>query len=164
MGHFLGTGGFSLLEMDGVLRLLVAAILGMALGFERSVAGKHAGMRTYALVSLGSCLFVIVGTIASYELSFFSGINPLQIAGSVVLGIGFIGTGLAAFRGTQNQPVEITTASGIWVAAGIGMAAGFGLYTLGIATTLIAIVIFSVFMRIEHHIRVRYGERESEYL
>ena len=75
---------------------------GDLLGLERSIAGKHAGMRTYALVSLGSCLFVIVGTLASYQLSIFSGINPLQIAGSIVIGIGFIGSGLA-FMGGQKQ-------------------------------------------------------------
>ncbi len=144
----------SSLEIEYSCRLLAAAVLGMALGLERSLAGKHAGMRTYAMVSLGSALFVILGTLAAYELSIFSGVNPLQIAGSVVIGIGFIGSGLAAFKGDH---VEVTTVSGIWVVAAIGMAAGFGFYILAVAGTIIALLIFSIFSRFERIMRVRYG-------
>src|SRR5581483_7779889 len=116
--------------------------LGCFMGLERSIAGKHAGMRTYALVSLGSALFVGVGMTASFQLSMFSGINPLQIASNVVLGVGFIGAGLAVFRG--EHPVELTTASGLWVAAGIGMACGFGLYSVAVATTILGVLILSI--------------------
>src|SRR5665213_1633287 len=89
-------------------RLVLAAVLGACLGIERSIAGKHAGMRTYALVSMGSALFVMISVLASYQLSDFSGVNPLQVASNVVLGVGFLGTGLAVFRG--EHPVELTTA------------------------------------------------------
>ena len=67
-------------ETHFVGALVIAALLGAVLGIERSIAGKHAGMRTYALVSMGSCLFVVVGTLASLELSFFSSVNPLALA------------------------------------------------------------------------------------
>ncbi|MBY0473025.1 MgtC/SapB family protein [Patescibacteria group bacterium] len=144
----------SALEITYSSRLLVAALLGMAVGLERSLAGKHAGMRTYAMVSLGSALFVALGTLASYELSIFSGINPLAIAGSVVVGIGFIGSGLAAFKGDH---IEVTTASGIWVVAAVGMTAGFGLYILAVAGTVVSLLIFSVFSRLERVMRIRYG-------
>jgi len=140
-------------------RILAAAILGGLLGLERSIAGKHAGMRTYALVSMGSALFVGIGVIASFQLSLFSGINPLQIAGNVVLGVGFIGAGLAVFRG--EHPVELTTASGLWVAAGIGMACGFGLYLLAAGTALLGMVIFTVIARLEYHISKRFGTRHE---
>ena len=133
----------------------MSVVLGALLGVERSIAGKHAGMRTYALVSLGSALFVIMGTMASYQLSFFAGVNPLQIAGSVVIGIGFIGSGLAVFRG--EHPVELTTASGIWVVAGVGMACGFGFYSLATAATILGILVFSVLLRIENSLRKKYG-------
>src|SRR6185312_17249039 len=116
------------IQLSLVGRLLIAAILGSMLGLERTLAGKHAGMRTYALVSMGSSLFVIAGTLASFELSMFSAVNPLVVAANVVLGVGFLGTGLAMFKG--EHPVELTTAAGLWLAAGVGMAAGFGLYTL----------------------------------
>lgn len=142
-------------ESTFVSSLVFAAILGALLGLERSIAGKHAGMRTYALVSLGSCLFVAVGSIASYQMAMFTGINPLQIASNVVVGIGFIGAGLAVFRG--DHPVELTTASGLWVAAGVGMACGFGLFTIAFAATVIAIIVFSVFLKIENAIRKRFG-------
>jgi putative Mg2+ transporter-C (MgtC) family protein len=142
-------------ETTFISGLVISALLGALLGLERSIAGKHAGMRTYALVSMGSCLFVIVGSLASYEMSLFAGINPLQIASNVVVGIGFIGAGLAVFRG--DHPVELTTASGLWVAAGVGMACGFGFYAIATAATIIAIIVFSVFLKLENSIRKRFG-------
>ena len=148
-------------ESSFIWSLVIAALLGALLGLERSIAGKHAGMRTYALVSLGSCLFVVIGTLSSTELAFFVGTNPLQIAGSIVIGIGFIGAGLSALRG---EHAELTTASGIWVAAGIGMACGFGLYMLGFAATVIALAVFSLFLKVENKVRASWGvntEKES---
>jgi putative Mg2+ transporter-C (MgtC) family protein len=145
-------------QLSLLVPLVVAAGLGLVLGLERTLAGKHAGMRTYAMVSLGSALFSLVGVLASYQLAVFSGINPLQIAASIVIGIGFIGTGLAAFRG--DHPVELTTASGIWVASAIGMACGFGMYTLAVGTTIIAVVILSVLLRIENGLRRKYDIRD----
>ena len=142
-------------ENEFVWRLVVATLLGALFGLERSLAGKHAGMRTYAMVSMGSALFVCLGTLASFQLSMFAGINPLQIAGSIVIGVGFMGYGLAGFRG--EHPVELTTASGIWVVAGIGMAAGFGLFGLAIAATVLGILVFSLFARLEHRLRARFG-------
>ena len=143
------------LESEFIWRLVVATLLGSIFGLERSLAGKHAGMRTYALVSVGSALFVSLGTLASFQLSMFPGINPLQIAGSIVIGIGFMGYGLAGFRG--EHPVELTTASGIWVVAGIGMAAGFGLFALATSATVLGMLVFSVFAKLEHALRTRFG-------
>jgi putative Mg2+ transporter-C (MgtC) family protein len=130
------------------------------LGLERSLAGKHAGMRTYALVSLGSALFTLLGVLASYDMSFMSGINPLQLAGSVIIGIGFIGSGLSVFRG--EHPVELTTATGVWLAAGIGMACGFGYYLLAAAATLLGLIIFTFFFRIETALQRRFGYQGRE--
>jgi putative Mg2+ transporter-C (MgtC) family protein len=128
------------------------------MGINRSLAGKHAGMRTFALVSLGSCVFTVISTLSSFELSSFAAVNPLQIAGSVVIGIGFIGTGLAAFRGEQ---VELTTASGVWVVAGIGMACGFGFYIIATAATVLSLVVFSGLSHVEHWMQVRFGGNRS---
>jgi len=147
------------IESEFVWRLIVAAVLGAIIGIERSIAGKHAGMRTYALVALGSCLFSVVGLLASFQLSIFPSINPLQIAGSVVIGIGFIGSGLAVFRG--EHPVELTTATGIWVAAGVGMAAGFGQYWLALTAAILTVLIFSFLLKLENYFRHRYGTREE---
>jgi len=144
------------LELAFVWRLLIAVVLGGLMGLERSIAGKHAGLRTYALVSLGSCLFVIAGTLASVELSAFSGINPLVVASAIVTGIGFIGAGLAAFHGAT--PGELTTAAGLWVVAAVGMACGFGLFYLALATAALSVVILSLLGSFEHAMRVRFGK------
>jgi putative Mg2+ transporter-C (MgtC) family protein len=143
------------LEFALAWRLVLAAAFGAALGLERSLAGKHAGMRTYALVSLGSAMFVILGNLASeMMLGAFPGVNPLQIAGSVVLGVGFLGTGLSVFRG--DHPVELTTAAGLWVAAGVGMAAGFGFTLLALCGAILAVILLSVFLHVENSIRSAY--------
>ena len=137
------------------INLILATLLGALLGTERSIAGKHAGMRTYALVSLGSCLFVVVEALVSADLVQVVGFNPLQIAGSIVIGIGFIGSGLSGFRG--DHPSELTTASGIWLVAGIGMACGFGLYTLALTAALLGILIFSLLLKFENALRKKFG-------
>ncbi|HUD02590.1 MAG TPA: MgtC/SapB family protein [Candidatus Paceibacterota bacterium] len=141
-----------------VWRLLVAAVLGALLGLERSLAGKHAGMRTYALVSMGSALFVMTGVLASYQLSSFTGINPLQVAANVVLGVGFLGTGLAMFHG--EHPVELTTAAGLWVAAGIGMTTGFGFELLALGGAVLALLILTLLNPFENIMRTKYGTEE----
>ena len=142
--------------MEVITRLIVAAVLGACMGLERSLSGKHAGMRTYALVSLGSCLFTVAGLVASYQLVAFSGVNPLQIAASVVIGIGFIGSGLAL---RTEHAAEITTASGIWLAAAVGMTAGFGYFAVALASAVLGLLIFSVLSKLENRLRRRYGSK-----
>lgn len=142
-----------------VWRLIVAALLGVLFGFERTLAGKHAGMRTYALVSLGSCLFVVSSILSAFDLSIFPGVNPLYIAASVVVGIGFIGAGLSGLRlpGQNGEHPELTTATGVWVAAGIGMAVGFGLYSVAVSATILGVLIFWLFAKFERRIQQRWG-------
>jgi putative Mg2+ transporter-C (MgtC) family protein len=144
----------SSIEIEVVSRLIVSAVLGACMGLERSLAGKHAGMRTYALVSLGSCLFTVAGLVASYQLTSFNGTNPLQIAGSIVIGIGFIGSGLAL---RAEHAAEITTASGIWLVAAIGMTAGFGYFAVALAAAVLGVLIFSALSKVESRLRRRFG-------
>ncbi len=152
---YLGDPGTAF-ELIAVWRVAVAAILGALLGIERSLAGKHAGMRTFSLVALGSALFVITGVLL--ELGNIAGaLDPARIAAAVVMGIGFIGSGIAFLHSSNDHPGEITTAAGIWVAAGIGVAAGFGFYTLATAVTLLSVTIFSVLLKAENTLRARYG-------
>lgn len=142
------------LESEMLWRVVIAAVLGTVLGLERSLSGKHAGMRTYALVTLGASLFTATGIIASFQYSAFVGVSPLALAGFVVVGVGFIGAGLSSIQGEHR---ELTTASGIWVAAGVGVAAGFGLFKLAVGATVLGILIFSVLAKIEHRLRVHWG-------
>ena len=146
----------SSIEMEVITRLVVAAVLGACMGLERSLAGKHAGMRTYALVSLGSALFTVAGLVASYQLTDFTSVNPLQIAASIVIGIGFIGSGLAL---RTEHAAEITTASGIWRGAAVGMTAGFGYFAVALAATVLGLLIFSVLSKVENRLRGRFGNK-----
>ena len=124
------------------VRLLVAMLCGLLVGTERILASKTAGMRTYALVSLGSALFVVISeTIISIH-GLGANVDPLHMAGQIVTGIGFLGAGLIIVR--KEHLVGATTASGIWVAAGIGIAAGFGLFWLSIIATILMLCIFLV--------------------
>jgi putative Mg2+ transporter-C (MgtC) family protein len=145
-----------LLESDMVWRIAGAALLGACLGFERSLQGKQAGMRTYALTALGAALFSTVGLYLSAQYAEFSGVNPLMLAGYVIVGIGFIGSGLSAMHGDH---AELTTATGVWVAAGIGIAAGFGLWGMALGAAILGILVFSVLAKFEHSLRVRWGNR-----
>jgi len=142
-------------ESDASLRIILSAVLGAMLGLERSIAGKHAGMRTYGLVSIGSCLFTVAGVIAAQHFSIFPSVNPLQLASSVIIGIGFVGAGLSMFR--DNHPVELTTAAGIFVASGVGIAIGFGLVWLSVVTVIVSLIMFRVLSRLECSVQKRFG-------
>ena len=134
-----------------IIRLFISLLLGLVIGTERVWAHKTAGMRTYALVSMGSALFVIV---SNEMVNFFIGIpglNPLMIVAQIVVGVGFIGTGLIFSK--DNKLMGLTTATGLWVSAGIGMAAGFGLFKIAIIATIFTLFIFIVLWFLEQQIK-----------
>ena len=133
------------------VRLFVALLLGMVIGTERVWAHKTAGMRTYALVSMGSALFVIVSGEMVNAYSSFSGMNPLMIVAQIVVGVGFLGTGLIFTK--ENKLMGMTTATALWVSAGIGMAAGFGLFSIAIIATILTLFIFIVLWFLEEQLR-----------
>lgn len=143
-------------SIDIILRLGIATLLGMSLGIERAVAGKTAGMRTYALVSMGAALFVLISLMAPqiYAALFahdMVSIDPVRIAAQVVVGIGFIGAGLIIFRDAQVR--GLTTAAGLWVSAGIGLSAGYGLYVLALSATVLTLLVFTVMWFVEYEIK-----------
>ncbi len=108
---------------------MVALLLGAAVGLERERRGHGAGFRTMAMVSVGACLFTLLGA----ELFRGPGTDPTRIAAQVVTGIGFLGAG--AILRDQGNIRGLTTAATIWVVAAIGMAAGFGAYVLAAGCT-----------------------------
>jgi putative Mg2+ transporter-C (MgtC) family protein len=142
MENFLNIG-----TLDIALRLFVALLLGMIIGTERVWAHKTAGMRTYALVSMGSALFVIVSNEIVKMYTGFPGTNPLMIISQIVIGVGFIGTGLIFTR--DSKLMGLTTATGLWVSAGIGMASGAGLFIIAILATVFTLCIFVILFFIE---------------
>jgi putative Mg2+ transporter-C (MgtC) family protein len=120
-------------QLEMALRLLLAAVLGGIIGFQREMWGKPAGMRTLALIGVGSGLFGVVSLLG------FPGGNPSMVAAGVVTGVGFLGAGAILHR---NGGVEgLTTAATIWVAAGVGLASGAGLYILAPLVTALAFII-----------------------
>lgn len=134
-----------------IVRLLVAVGLGLLIGIERIFVHKEAGMKTHALVSLGSALFVIISELISIKYINIGGFDPTRIASQVIVGIGFLGAGSIMFQDSRVR--GLTTAGGLWVTAGIGMAAGFGFYSLAILATVLILFIFVVVKLAEDPIR-----------
>jgi putative Mg2+ transporter-C (MgtC) family protein len=119
---------------DAIGRLAIAAGLGAAVGIERELREREAGIRTHLLVSLGACLFTIVG---AYGFHNFSGVDPTRIAAQVVTGIGFLGAGAIIREGISVR--GLTTAASLWIVAAIGMAAGAGYYWPAVAGTALTV-------------------------
>src|SRR3972149_1900574 len=122
------------MEWNIFLQLFIAAVLGGLLGLERALAGKTAGMRTFALVSMGSALFIIISEIIGSKYLGISAFDPIRVASQIIVGIGFLGAGLIIFK--ESKISGLTTAAGLWVSAGIGIAVGFNLYVIAIFAAL----------------------------
>lgn len=143
-----------------LLQIVLAVVFGMLLGVERVIAGKTAGMRTFALVSLGSCLFVIISVFVSIQNYANFNFDPLRVASTIVTGIGFLGAGLIIMK--ENHLRGLTTAAGLWVAAGIGMAVGFRLYQIAFYTTLLTLAVFTILWFLEERIKSWPHRRTSQ--
>lgn len=133
-----------------IRRLITAALLGAALGFEREIRQKDAGLRTNILISVGAALF----TLMSIEISGPSG-DPGRIAAQIVTGIGFLGAG--AIMRTDSGIQGLTTAATVWVNAAVGVAAGGGEYHLAFIATGITLVALLVLQPIERTIARRFA-------
>jgi len=131
--------------VDLLVRLLLAAGLGAAMGVERELRAKAAGLRTNMLIALGSAMFTIV----SIEVARAGG-TPDRIAAQIVTGIGFLGAGSILRSGRSIH--GMTTAATIWVNASVGMAAGAGLYTVAIVGTIIALIVLALLPYLEERL------------
>lgn len=123
------------------IQLLLAVFLGALIGMEREYKRKPAGMKTYALVSLGAALFTILGK-ASFEQ--FSAVDvisfdPSRVIASIIVGVGFIGGGLILRR--QFEVEGLTTAAGLWIAAAVGSATGIGMYIPAVFVTVLTVLV-----------------------
>jgi putative Mg2+ transporter-C (MgtC) family protein len=131
-----------------LLRLLLAALLSGAIGFEREFHGRAAGFRTHILLCLGSTL-VMLTSIHIFDV-YIARVpcDPARIAAGVVTGVGFLGAG--AIMQTRASVRGLTTAASLWVVAGIGLAVGSGLYFGAIFTTILTVIALFFFSRLEH--------------
>ena len=127
------------------VRLLVAAVLGGILGWERHRAGKAAGLRTYMLVALGSAAFVAVPEQAGVSTADVS-----RILQGLIAGVGFLGAGCILRQQADGHVQGLTTAAGIWLTAAVGMAAGLGRCGSAIILGVIGWFTLEVLGRLEH--------------
>ncbi len=134
-----------------ILRLVTAIVLGMVIGVERVLVHKEAGMKTHALVSMGSALFVIISEYLALRYAGLGAFNPALIPANIIVGIGFLTAGSIILQNSQLK--GLTTAGGLWVTAGVGIAAGFGLFSLAIISTVLVLIIFIIVNTIEKPIR-----------
>jgi len=124
-------------EIEIAVRLLLAAIFGLAVGYERRSADKPAGLRTLSLVCLGSAIFTIISAFG------FETADQSRVAAQIVTGVGFLGAGTILRSGVTIS--GLTTAATIWATAAIGMAVGSGLYIVSVSGTVLVLVILYVF-------------------
>jgi putative Mg2+ transporter-C (MgtC) family protein len=145
---------FQLPDLDHFLtlvaRLVIAAVLGGFLGFERERLGKPAGLRTHVLVALGSAVFVA----ASLE----AGVSPndlTRVVQGVATGIGFVGAGAILKSESHERVHGLTTAASVWLTAAVGMAVGAGRVWVPVVATLLALLVLSAGRRFEQWLGAR---------
>ncbi|MDD3223865.1 MAG: MgtC/SapB family protein [Clostridium sp.] len=132
-------------NIDYILRLLVAGLCGILIGYERESRMKEAGIRTHFIVALGASLIMIVSKYGfNDEINIQNiSIDPSRIAAQIVSGIGFLGAGMIVMH---KQTVKgLTTAAGIWATAGVGMCIGAGLYFIGLISAFIIVAAQTIF-------------------
>ena len=123
-------------NFEFLIKMVLATVMGVIIGFERKSRNKGAGIRTHAIVSLASALMMIVSKYGFFDVGNY---DAARVAAQVVSGIGFLGTGLIFIK--NNAVNGLTTAAGIWATAGIGLAMGAGLYAVAIFGTLLIVII-----------------------
>lgn len=139
-------------ELELVGRLAVAGLLASAIGLERELRQKHAGLRTHALVGLGAAVMIVVSEYGFQDVLQTGRVvlDPSRVAAQVVSGIGFIGGGLIFVR--QASVRGLTTAASVWLAAGIGLAAGAGLYIVAAGASVLGLFVVEGFEQIERRL------------
>lgn len=127
-----------------LLRLGLAVILGAAIGYEREMKGKDAGLRTHILVSLGAAIFVLVPVVSGMQIADMS-----RVMQGVIAGVGFLGAGAILKQENDHIVKGLTTAASIWIAAAIGVAVGYGRESTAVASTLITLFVLAVVNRVD---------------
>lgn len=150
------------LDLISLFRLIVSCICGIAIGFERKNRSKEAGVRTHCIVACASALMMIISKYGFYDLieqgltQVDIRLDPSRMAQGIVTGVGFLGAGMIYIQ--RGSIRGLTTASGIWATSGIGMAIGSGLYVIGIAATVI-ILLLQIFLHGNHKFMTQHKTR-----
>ncbi|MDO4831651.1 MAG: MgtC/SapB family protein [Clostridia bacterium] len=128
-------------QLPFIVRIVAACICGAAIGYERSVRQKDAGIRTHIIVALGSALLMVVSKYGFGDILLNEGIrvDVSRIASTITTGISFLGAGVIFVRNASIK--GLTTAAGIWATAGVGIAIGSGMYFVGVFSTVLMVLI-----------------------
>lgn len=126
-----------------VLRIVIAVLCGGAIGLERGLKNRPAGMRTYMLVCVGACLIMLTN---QYLYQVTQAGDPMRLGAQVVSGIGFLGAGTIIVT-RHNQIKGLTTAAGLWSAAGVGLALGVGFYEAALVAGLAIFIVLTLLQR-----------------
>lgn len=137
---------FPWVSWELLLRIVVAGVCGALIGLERGIRQKEAGIRTHTIVAMGGALLMIISKYAFADLAangeFFlgtTGADPTRVASQAITAIAFLGAGVIFRHG--NMVHGLTTAAGIWATAAIGLAIGAGLYTIGVTTAILVLLL-----------------------
>ncbi len=138
------------LQLEELLRLLTAVVLGAAVGIERELHGKQAGLRTHTLIALGAALLTIMSVKipAAYAAAYHTG-DVSRIASNIATGVGFLGAGVILH--SRGRIMGLTTAATIWVVAAIGVASGAGEYVAAFGACLLVLVVLVPLRWFERH-------------
>ncbi len=128
-----------------LVRMVLAGVCGVVIGYERSRRQKDAGIRTHMIVALGAALAMIVSKYGFFDLLQFEGLraDASRIASNVITGVGFLGAGVIFVKDVSIK--GLTTAAGIWTTASVGLAVGAGMYTVAIGATVLMVLFQLVF-------------------
>lgn len=132
-------------QIELLLRLVSACVLGLLVGFERKNRNKIAGVRTHAIVAFGAALMMIISKYGFEDLN--GNYDAARIAAQIVSGVGFIGAGII-FMKDRTSVSGLTTAAGIWATAGVGMSMGAGLYFISVISAFLLILMQELLHRI----------------
>ena len=131
-----------------IIRIVTAIIIGGMLGLERGMKNRPAGLRTYMLVSVGSCLIMMTN---QYIYQYTGSGDPMRLGAQVVSGIGFLGAGTIVVT-RHNQIKGLTTAAGLWASAGVGLALGIGFYEGAITAGVSIYAILTILQKLEDRV------------
>ena len=142
-----------------VVRVLVAAVLGGIIGWEREQKGRAAGLKTHILVAVGSALFVLAPTLAG-----IGGGDNTRVMQGIVSGIGFLGAGAILHSRDRSRAEGLTTAASIWMTAAIGMAAGIGQEMVALVTAVVARLVVGALPKVMGTMPSHRGRTDRDHL
>lgn len=141
------------------IRLIIAALCGAVIGFEREVRTAEAGLRTHILIAVAAALFTILTFEIFHTIGGGAGTqaDPIRAVEAVTAGIAFLGAG-AIFR-SGGTVQGLTTGAGMWMAGAVGVACALGFYTLAVGTTILAVLVLAALRAVAHRL---IGNKEDE--